>query len=286
MKKFLVLSMAVVLCLSGAGVVFAQPLTTSLQNDDYDSNPDLVPTPNNTAVAANIYSSINLLLGTAYASNEEVDGYQVTGQDYFWHDLSTDDNKGAWTFIGISADNKNTLYVYETATPGALIPVLGPYRGYGFSGDGSAAQPFAAEESPFSGNENFGWVLNSKNGTEYDWDSNPNQALRDNAGYDHMFTYDMKDLAGKTIWIKLGCVKVNVNDIYNEVCAETKEYTFNRPYLIGWEDLPLRSGKLGDEDYNDIIFLVDRVSPVPEPMSLVLMGSGLVGLAGLRRKKA
>jgi hypothetical protein len=89
-----------------------------------------------------------------------------------------------------------------------------------------------------------------------------------------MVSYHLAALKGETVYIDLG--------------AGAIPYTFYDPFLIGFEDLPYGfEGKptLGDEDYNDTIFLVDRVRPIPEPMSMLLMGSGLVGLVGLRKRK-
>ncbi len=49
-------------------------------------------------------------------------------------------------------------------------------------------------------------------------------------------------------------------------------------YVIAWEDL-----NLGDYDYNDLVVEVGGVSPVPEPATILLIGSGLLGFLGLRR---
>ncbi len=58
-------------------------------------------------------------------------------------------------------------------------------------------------------------------------------------------------------------------------------------YWIGMEDLPLgsstllnREGNMGD--YNDMVV---RITPIPEPGTLVLLGTGLIGVAGLVRRK-
>ena len=56
-------------------------------------------------------------------------------------------------------------------------------------------------------------------------------------------------------------------------------------YFLGIEDIPL-SFALNDRDYNDYVVKFETPQPVPEPGTLLLLGSGMAALAARRKLAA
>jgi hypothetical protein len=141
--------------------------------------------------------------------------------------------------------------------------------------DGSVFVNFVDSGVDFAGNL-FGYFLdataNSDDGGGF-WYSDTGL---NSDGLDHMAAYQGK----------------NVDTIQLPGLA-AGTWTDNE-FLLAWEDLDKNSGNPTggipggidfDGDYTDFVVMVESVEPIPEPATMLLLGSGLIGLAGFGRRK-
>lgn len=125
--------------------------------------------------------------------------------------------------------------------------------------DGSVLVNAADTGIDFAGNA-FGYYLTTPEGSGFRYASDEAKNLD---GLQHMIAYEGK-----------GVDSVQILPYSAGIWGANE-------YILAWEDL--YNG--GDKDYNDFMVMVESVKPVPEPGTMMLLGSGLVGLAGWGRKK-
>jgi hypothetical protein len=264
--KIILLSIFAVFLLSGAAS--AVPFPTSVADDTWavaqGGSVNGIPTArDNNDGEPDINDAVNLLIGApTYDRNFELDPFFIDPDTAF---KNAEDSFVA--LIGRTASNLNTIGFYTDLGTGNVKTPLITDSGFGFTGSGTSGDPFpgAVLNGSLSVGQEFGFYLESNTNTFFSQAGIPANA----DAFDHMMVFDLTDdLQGFSIWVDFGPSGVLEKELFN-------------PILVVWED---KVGG-GDEDYDDMIYLFGRVNPIPEPTTMLFLGSGLLGLVVAGRKK-
>ena len=184
--------------------------------------------------------------------------------DSYW-DISGSGQSAATMIIELSAwSNQSSFGVFDMANPATKVQIFDALATPG-AGTGTATLMMLGNgdvwlNNTFTGqtfsSDLFGFYFTTPGGTFY------SDTLLNGDGFDHMVAYQGTNTD-----------TVQIANLSEGLWQDTE-------FILGWED----QFKGGDHDYQDLVLMVESVSPVPLPAAVVLGLLGL-GVAGIKLRK-
>ncbi len=234
------------------------------------------------AAPAAFSTPVNVSAASGEATLEDIFGNLVVSgdapdvlADQYAHDEqwqhANSGNASATMIIELAGfRNRNIFGIYDTANPASYVALFdgadgsGARAGISRSFDGASYTYTVGDLDTYmlmgqmvTASPTFGFfLLTPQNNMFY------SEAARNADGADHMVAYQG---SGQTIDLPtVGQLPWNENG-----------------FVLAWEDL---SASSWDYDYNDMVLMVESVTGVPEPGSLMLLATGLAAFGFSRRR--